>query len=128
MMRYFISLDKEIPDLIDTSSGYYMAMSLDYLDKIARRKKVTPLRQFMSISKYDALAFLDEEGEKNFPDEKWFQAKDGLKTLRALGAHMAKHPNELKRQEYVEDDIKHFIKILVAASKHSAKWHLSPDI
>eukprot|EP01031_Cornospumella_fuschlensis_P009154 gene9154-11243_t len=96
----YIVPEKPLAGIDDFVNGKAVA-SVDEveLDELCKRLKVKSLWAFVSQDPGD-FADLLEEGEAldlsdSLPDEQWFAAEDGLKTVRALQGHLGAEPPAL---------------------------------
>jgi hypothetical protein len=71
---------------------------------------------------------IDVEGDDELPPEEWFAPEDGLTTVRALIAHLAKVPSALPNAAAVITDLRDFECILAVLAEKQVRWHLAVDM
>lgn len=128
-----ITLDKELPDATaaytKAASGKALARESDRLDSAASRRSVTPITSMLSESQTALIAQMIEEGfdpsKMRLPPEVWFTAAEGLKTVRALSAHVTGAWNDFKQPNPILRDLKAVEALLVAAEAAGVKFHFS---
>jgi hypothetical protein len=132
----YIVLEKEIPGFEPRVDGKAVSRSEKELDRLAKRLRVTPLMDFFSAKPDELLDFLEGEsgaadGSANsvpeVPPERWFDARDGLATVRALQKHLGEHPDALQNCKRVLSDLDDFTKVLERAASAGVRWHLAVD-
>jgi hypothetical protein len=129
----FITLEREIPDLEDKLGGKALAWYQLRLDTRARRLGLKPLSDFLSMDAEQAADLMAEFGpaegqDVGLPEEEWFDAADGLETVRGLLSYFHDNPRALQRVECPEallDDLVEAEKILVEARHHGVRFHLT---
>ena len=72
-------------------------------------------------------AQLGVEGAVPIPTERWFPASEGLKTVRALLAHLQEKPDSVAQTSFVRADLEQIAKILDAVDKRRVRFHFSMD-
>ena len=128
-----ITLNKELPDAqaayTKAGSGKALARETDRLDSAARRRDVTAITSLLSESQAALIAQLKEEGfdpsTMRLPPEQWFTAAEGLKTVRALSAHVSANLNDFKQPNPILRDLKVAEALLIAAEAAGAQFHLT---
>jgi hypothetical protein len=132
----YIVLEKEIPGLELCVDGKALSRSEKQLDRLAKRLRVTPLMDFFSANADELTNFLEGEFEAaegsahSIPEvspERWFDARDGLATVRALREHLGEHPDAVQNCERVLSDLGDFTKVLERAASAGVRWHLAVD-
>lgn len=125
----FITLEHEIPDFDATVTATALAQSVDALVEVADELNVRPLGDFFAQSEEDMAAFVDSEDELDddvdAPEVHWFDASEGLNTIRSMIDHFAEHPAEA--DEEVVADLTAFGRVLAHADEHDIRWHLEFD-
>jgi len=137
----FVTLENPIRGLKDDMSGKALAYCHLQIDVLARKLGLQPLEDFISFEP-EALAELMEDmkgpnGEAiELPEEQWFDAADGLRTIGGLLAHLQGNPEELAKidrldpdrggclAEGVVRDLLEAEKLLSAAAKRNVRFHL----
>ena len=66
---------------------------------------------------------VDLKGVGPIPEEQWFLAEDGLKTVRAL----MQAEESRKMDDRILEELKEFQKVLQAAAANGIRWHLAID-
>jgi len=128
-----ITLNKESLDAqaayAKAGSGKALARETDRLDSAARRRDVTAITSLLSESQAALIAQLKEEGfdpsTMRLPPEQWFPAAEGLKTVRALSAHVSANLNDFKQPNPILRDLKAAEALLVAAEAVGAQFHFT---
>ena len=87
----FIALEHEIPEFHQSEYSKILARAGEELDAVAAQLGVQPLMSFFSKDPQEVEDFLDDHGaaldEMPIPDETWYTAADGLKTVDTLLGH-----------------------------------------
>ena len=128
----YVALEKEIPGF-DASSvcGKCLEKVQSRLDGIAKEHGLTPLGDFISVAPEDVLAFFEDEGEMpeglEPPAAEWFDAAEGLRTVRGLLAYVRENPSSVNQARGVCDDLEAAEEVLVAAKKRKVRFHLAID-
>lgn len=127
-----ITLDKPIPELAAFTkggTGKALARETDRLDSAARRKDVSPITELLSESQAVLIEQMKADGfdpsKMRLPPEQWFPAGDGLKTVRALHAHVSANLNDFKQPNPILRDLKAAETLLIAAESAGAKFHFT---
>jgi hypothetical protein len=129
----WVRLEREIPGGNQETDGKLLAKAMDILDGAARRLNVTPLSDFYSVSKKQALAEMadedltDEEYEALADDHVWWPAADGLASVVALQAWATDNASSLYRPELVLSDLASARAALEAAVREQVKFNLAVD-
>ena len=127
----FIVLEKEIENLDTFVNGKVLARAEPILAEITNELGVTPLIEFYGADIGDlAEEWLDNSDDfETLPESsaKWFEAKEGLKTVCALLDHLKDNPTKIKKSEKVIADLQDFKRVLEEADKQNVKWHLEVD-
>lgn len=126
----FIALEHEIPDFDANVTATALAQSVDALVDVADQLDVRPLADFFSQSEEDMAAFMDSDemeldDEVDVPEEQWFDAAEGLNTIRSMIDYFAEHPQEAEAA--VVADLKAFEKVLAQADERHIRWHLEVE-
>lgn len=127
-----ITLDKPIPELTAFTkggTGKALARETDKLDSAAKRKDVSPITELLSESQAVLIEQMKADGfdpsKMRLPPEQWFPAADGLKTVRALHAHVSAYLNDFKQPNPILRDLKAAETLLVAAETAGARFHFT---
>lgn len=62
------------------------------------------------------------------PPEEWFEASEGLQSVRRLIAFLQSTPDRIASPDDVIADLEEIEQILLAAEKHGVRFHLSIDV
>jgi len=145
----FIVPEREVPGLDVFVNGKALAR-IDEPEQLAERAGVPWLMDYFSLSPGDALASLIEEAGEAPPEgsgeveseddlesgpvevggpppEEWFDAADGLASVRGILAYLEVHPAGLAEAAEVVDDLKEFEAVLATLAAESVRWHLAVD-
>ncbi len=129
-----ITLEKELPDAAaayakSKAMGKALAREADRVDSAARRKGVEPLRAMLSESQAALRAQLEADGfdpsKMRLPPELWFDAAQGLKSVRALIEFVNANLNDFKQPNPILRDLKSAEIMLAAAETAGVKFHFS---
>jgi len=128
-----VTLEKDLPEAgpvyAKAGSGKALARESDRLDFAARRCGVTAITSLLSESQAALIAQLREEGfdpgKMRLPPEQWFDASEGLKTVRALAAHVTAHLNDFKMPNPILRDLKAVETLLEAAQNAGGRFHFT---
>lgn len=128
----YIVLERDIPEFDAFVNGKALSSAENQLDRAAEELGVTPLMAFFSMDPQEAMDFLEGEPEANgdvpdLPAEQWFDARDGLATVRALRQHLDKNPKAVRNSEAVVRDLGEFETVLQRAASAEVRWHLAVD-
>jgi hypothetical protein len=133
-MGLYVSLEKKVDGVDPLGNGITGKAALraqDKLDKLATKLKVKRIDALISYAESDLSDLADEYGvedEVEIPKETWFSASDGLKTIRALVAHLKEKPDSVPESKKVQEDLEEIERILVAAEKKKVRFHFSMDL
>ena len=128
----FIVLEREIPDFDAYVNGRRLSQAEPQLDAFAAELDVTPLMNFFSQNPQEALDLMGdfgaEAGDIELPDETWFDAAEGLRTVQALIGRLRQNPNLCQNAADVVSDLEEFKAVLSRARDEGVRWHLAVDI
>ena len=133
-LAFVITLEKDLPDAAaayakSKSMGKALARESDRLDSAARRKGTEPLTAMLSESQAALRAQLEADGfdpgKMRLPPELWFDAAQGLRTIRALAEYVGANLNDFKQPNPILRDLKAAEALLGAAEGAGLKFHLS---
>jgi len=129
-VAYFIVPEHEVEDLDIGVNGKALARS-NSLTRLAERAKVRPLDEFFAMSPEEAADFIEDAGGQvpadALPDQAWYEATEGLATVRGLLAYIAAHPGKIPDETAVVGDLREFEAALEQLAKHGIRWHLGID-
>ena len=128
-----ISLEKQLPGASaaygKSKSGKALAREAQRLDTAARAKHVSAIEAFLSESQAKLIEQLKSEGfdpgKMRLPPEQWFDAAEGLKTVRALAEHVAANLNNYKQPNPILRDLKAAEDLLVSAQAAGVRFHFT---
>jgi hypothetical protein len=127
-----VTLEKELPEAAayaKAGSGKALARELDRLDFAARKCKVTALSSLLSESQAALIAQMREEGfdpsKMRLPAEQWYDAAEGLKTVRGLAEHVNAHLNDFKQPNPILRDLKAAETLLAAVEAPNGRFHFT---
>jgi hypothetical protein len=99
------------------------------LDELARRISVEPLSHFVSANPEALARYLAQQGldaaDYSVPEEEWFAAADGLKTVRGLLAELRSRPDAVLDSHRILRDLEAIERILQVASQAQVAFHLA---
>ena len=128
-----VTLEKEIGEAsaayAKTKSGKALARESDKLDWAAKLKGAQALTGLVSESQAALIAQLAEEGfdpsKMRLAPERWFDAAEGLKTVRVLGEYVNEKLNDFKQPNPILKDLKAAEALLAAAQGAGVKFHFT---
>ena len=128
-----VSLEKDLPEAFaaftKAKSGKALARESERLDTAARAKHVNGIPSFLSESQAALIEQLKAEGfdpaKMRLPPEQWFDAAEGLQTVRALIEHVSANLNNYKQPNPILRDLKAIEALLVAAQHAGVRFHLT---
>ena len=128
-----VTLERELPEASaayeKSKSGKALARETDKLDSTARRKSVMPITSLLSESATALIAQLKEEGfdpsKMRLPPEQWFDAAEGLKTVRAVADYVSANLNDFKQPNPILRDLKAAEALLTAAEAAGVRFHFT---
>lgn len=132
MPSLYIVLEQEVPGF-DAAyiSGKALSASEKALAGIARQVGVIPLMEFHSVEPEELAGMIKESGgdpsTMNLPPLEWFDARDGLATVRALRDYLTKNPQSLPNTSAAEEDLIACERVLAGAQERGLRWHLAVD-
>ena len=128
-----VTLERELADAqaayAKAKSGKALARESDKLDFAAKRKGVQAITALVSESQAALIAQLKEEGfdpaKMRLPPERWFDAAEGLKTVRGLSEFVTANLNDFKQPNPILKDLKAAEALLAAAEGAAVKFHFT---
>ena len=128
-----VTLEKELPGATaayaKAGNGKALARESDRLDSAARRKGVSPLTGLLSENQDVLRKQMEESGfdpsKMRLPPELWYDAADGLKTVRALAEYVTANLNDFKQPNPILRDLKAVEGLLAAAEAVGVKFHFT---
>ncbi len=133
--NYFITLEHDLDEIDMMPSAKALAKMMDKIDEITDEIGVTRFSDFVAGS--DGGDDLSEIAEQEGWDmggfgaggsgQEWFDAGDGLDTVRALAGYIESDPDSIKRAKTILEELKAFEKVLEAALAHNVRFRLEAD-
>ncbi len=127
----FIVLEHEIPRFDTFVNGKSLSKASEELDAAAAQLGVQPLMGFFSKDPEELAEFLNDEGsaldELPIPEETWYTAADGLKTVDALLDHYQTAASPTPQTQKIVSDLLEFQNVLRRAEAEGVRWHLDID-
>jgi len=134
-LAIIVTLEKEIPELAayaKAGSGKAIARESERLDTAARATHVTAITSLLSESPDKLAAQMREEGfdptKMRLPPEQWFDAAEGLKTVRALSGHVSANLNNYKQPNPILRALKAAETLLEAAQTAKVRFHFTKTV
>ncbi|WP_165226931.1 hypothetical protein [Aquisphaera insulae] len=126
----FIIAERDVPGLNPYVNGKPLAHEPN-LDRVAKAAGVRPLMEFFSVDPEEAAAMMEDLGQdppaEGFPAEAWFEAAEGLATVRGLSRQVGADPSAVRDPEAVLEDLRGFEEVLSGLQAAGVRWHLSVD-
>jgi hypothetical protein len=128
-----VTLEKDLPEAAavyaKSGTGKALARESDRIDTAARRRNVTQLASLLSESQAALIEQLKEDGfdpaKMRLPPERWYDAAEGLKTVRALIEHVGANLNDFKQPNPIIRDLKAAETLLMAAEAADVRFHFT---
>ena len=131
-LAFVITLERDIPEAAAYAkgkTGKALARESDKLDSVARRKGVEQMTGMLSESQAALRAQLEADGfdpsKMRLPPEVWYDAEQGLKTVRALAEYVGANLNDFKQPNPIIRDLKAAEVLLVAAEAAGVRFHFT---
>jgi len=130
MSGWYVLLERELPGSgSPPESGKALLYFHHQIDELAERLELPALSGFFCPERSEILAYLRDQGvtrdEDGLPDEEWFEAADGLVTVRGLLARLRLDPSGVPQAQKIIADLEVVERALVAAKAHGIRFHLS---
>ena len=127
---YFIVAEREIDGVDVSVNGKALARSKS-ITRLAQRAGVRPLDEFFAMSPEEAADYIEDSGgqvpEDALPGLTWYEAAEGLETVRGMLAHIANPPGSVRDEAAIVRDLREFEAILEQLAAHGIRWHLGID-
>ena len=128
-----VTLEKELPEAmaayVKANSGKALARETDKLDFTARRKGAAQFTSLLSENQAALIEQLKAEGfdpsKMRLPPETWFDASEGLKTVRAVAEFVGANLNDFKQPNSILKDLKAAEALLTAAEQAGVRFHFT---
>jgi hypothetical protein len=127
----YIVVEGEDPGFDIFVNGQALARNEDALERLANQLQTAPLLEFFSADE-NSMALLSEQGAgdpdwgKHLPQAQWFQATDGLVTVRALIAFLEENLMALGSEtDAVLSELRQYERVLAKTALYQLRWHLA---
>ena len=127
----YIVVEGEDPGFDIFVNGHALARNEDALERRAERLNVHPLLEFFSADE-NSMALLLEQGAadpewaRHLPQPQWFDASDGLLTVRALLDFLGTTPAALGSETHpVLSELREYERVLRKTAKRGLHWHVA---
>lgn len=127
----YIVVEGDDPGFDIFVNGQALARNEDALERMALQLGTAPLLEFFSADE-NSMALLWEQGAgdpewgKHLPQAQWFQAPDGLITVRALIGFLEESPTALGSEtDGVLSELREYEHVLAKTSLYGLRWHLA---
>ncbi len=132
-LAYYIVPERDLPTRDYFVNGKALAhVPEKILNRICTELGIRTFEEFFSQDPEEARALLEENDieipEEGLPEEKWFKATEGLKTVRTLLRHLEANPKALRNSADVVSDLREFEAVLARLAKARIRWHLAIDM
>jgi hypothetical protein len=131
---YFIVLDNPDPGFDTIVNGKFLAKESKRLDKVDKALGLPTLDEFVSYSPDEARAMMEDLGSDpaevarmELPEQKWYEAQEGLDLVAKLTAHLRANPSAVKNAKGVLADFVEFKEVFKKAKSIGARWNLQVD-
>ncbi|MFO1495577.1 MAG: hypothetical protein U1F26_13075 [Lysobacterales bacterium] len=130
---YYITLEQNLDEIDIMPSGKALAKMMDRIDEITDEIGVTRLSDFIGGESEDLSEIAEQEGwdlggfGSSAGGNSWFDAADGLDTVRALAGYIESDPDSIKRAKSLLEELKEFEKVLEIAQNHNVRFRLEAD-
>ncbi len=130
---YYIALEQDLDEIDIMPSGKAVAKMMDRLDEITDEIGVTRLSDFIGGESEDLSEIAEQEGwdlggfGPSTGGAQWFDASDGLDTVRALAGYIESDPDSIKRAKALLEEFAEFDKVLEIARQHNVRFRLEVD-
>jgi hypothetical protein len=127
----YIVVEGEDPGFDIFVNGHALARNEDALERLAERLDVHPLLEFFSADE-NSMALLLEQGAgspawaRPLPQPQWFDAAEGLLTVRALIDFLDANPTaQGSETQPVLIELRSYERVLLKTAQHGLRWHLA---
>lgn len=130
---YYITLEQNLDEIDVMPAGKAVAKMLERLDEITDDIGVTRLSDFIGGDGEDLSEIAEQEGwdlggfASSHGGAQWFDAGDGLDSVRALAGYIESDPDSIKRSKALLEELKEFEKVLEIAQQHNTRFRLEAD-
>jgi hypothetical protein len=127
----YIVVEGEDPGFDIFVNGHALARNEDALERLAERLHVAPLLEFFSADE-NSMALLLDQGAGNsdwsepLPQPQWFNATDGLLTVRTLIDFLIEAPAALGSEtQPTLAELREYEHVLRKTAQRGLRWHLA---
>ena len=127
----YIVVEGEDPGYDIFVNGQALARNEDALERLAQRVHATPLLEFFSADE-NSMALLLEQGvaspewARHLPQPQWYDAPDGLRTVRALIEFLTENPAALGSETPpVLVELREYERVLRKTAERRLHWHIA---
>ena len=130
---YYINLEQPLDDIDIMPSGKAVAKMMDRIDEITDEIGVTRLSDFVAGDGEDMSELVEQEGwdlggfAATAGGAHWFDASDGLYSVRALVGYIESDPDSIKRAKALMEELREFEKVLEIAQTHNVRFRFESD-
>ncbi|MGA3264031.1 MAG: hypothetical protein ABSC47_08300 [Terracidiphilus sp.] len=127
----YIVVEGEDPGFDIFVNGHSLARNEDALERLAERLHVAPLLEFFSADENSMALLLDQgAGDSDWtgplPQPQWYNATDGLLTVRTLIDFLVGAPAALGSEtQPVLAELREYERVLRKTAQHGLRWHLA---
>jgi hypothetical protein len=132
--NYFITLEQDLDEIDIMPSAKALAKMMDKIDEITDEIGVTRFSDFIAGNDGEDLSEIAEQEGWDLGGfgaggngAQWFDAGDGLDTVRAVAGYIESDPDSIKRAKTILEELKAFEKVLEAAQAHNVRFRLEAD-
>jgi len=127
-----VVLENQAAAAVDAKGGKALLYYHRQIDDLAERLGLTPLSDFFSRDPQAIATYMRTLGIEPdldaLADEEWFEAADGLATVRGLLAHLREEPNAVPEPAKVLADLEIVVAALAAAEQAGTRFHLGREL
>lgn len=127
----FIVPEKEVEGLDHFVNGKSIGHESDRaIDDFCRALGVTSLYKFCSQDPEELADFIESEGGEvpdHLPGLEWFEAADGLRTVRAMLNALESGASPFEDTGGVVEDLKEYEAVLARLETEGVRWHMQAD-
>lgn len=127
----YIVVEGEDPGFDIFVNGRALARNEDALERLARRLNIPSLLEFFSADE-NSMALLLEQGAGNpewaqhLPQPQWFDACDGLPTIRGLIDFLTHRAAALGSEtQAVLMELREYDRVLTRTAERGLRWHIA---
>jgi hypothetical protein len=127
----YIVVEGEDPGFDIFVNGHALARNEDALERLAERLNVASLLEFFSADE-NSMALLLDQGAENpdwplpLPQPQWYEAADGLLTIRALIDSLVDAPATLGSEtQPALAELREYERVLRKTAQHGLRWHVA---